>query len=233
MLPAGALAVVFPADHGSVALSLARATNWDPPREDKVADGGNITPERQYTVAGRHNVIGGNIVSHFQKYLALPCLRYRETLGKAGYWVLAGPHTDCPASSGPATAGFSLQTAGAALLPDYRQLPGSVILPCKRRRGGGFRVHQIYPIIFGAAAAGKVTGKGAQTVGIRGRGLAHADAAQATGLMNPGAGLHQGQETTGYGDIFQNLAGAGINVETDQGMNFAAGQFLLTIIKSR
>ena len=106
------------------------------------------------------------------------------------------------------------------------QPPGIDDFAVQGRGCGGFRAHEIDLIIFGAAAAGKVAGEGAQTVGVRGRGLPHADAAQAAGLMNPGAGLDQGQQAAGYGHIFQDLAGAGVNFQADQGMDFSAGQNL-------
>ena len=115
----------------------------------------------------------------------------------------------CPGSSGACNCRFLTTMPGLLKRRVFPQRPGIGDFSEKGRRRGCLRAYQVNLIGFGAAAAGKVPGKGAQTVGVRGGGLSHADASQATGLVDPGAGLNQGQETAGTGDVFQNLRSRG------------------------
>ena len=59
------------------------------------------------------------------------------------------------------------------------------------RGGRGFRAAKIYLVFFGSRSAGKISGNRSQADAPGRRGLPHADAAIASGLMNPGAGMNQ------------------------------------------
>lgn len=59
--------------------------------------------------------------------------------------------------------------------------------------------------------------EGAQRVAAGGGGLVHANAAQATGLVDPGTGGDQVEGGAGTQQVLQHLAGAGVDVEAQSG----------------
>ena len=69
---------------------------------------------------------------------------------------------------------------------------GSVMTPVEGRCGGGFRAAQETLSSLVPERPGKLRGTVRRLIACRGRGLAHADAAVAAGLMKPCTGLDQG-----------------------------------------
>jgi hypothetical protein len=69
---------------------------------------------------------------------------------------------------------------------------------------------------------GEVTGKRAQAVAAHGGGLAHADAAQAPGLVDARPGLDQVGDRPELGEVGQDLPGSGVDIERHPGVGLPA-----------
>ena len=183
--------------------------------ENELADFGNVAPIRQHLLSRRHDLIGGNIISHLQEDRSFhrigegmkrgkrlnirPLLkvnrraffgRRREhgrvdngLVGVFNFWVF---HVQCPRIGNHAG---------------------------KRRSCGRFRAAQIDLIVFGAGTTREIARHGTQADSPGGRRLPHADAAVAAGLMDAATGLNQFSQESRLRQVFQDLAGSGIDVE--------------------
>ena len=64
-----------------------------------LADGRDVAAQRQHLVAGRHDVVGGDVVTHLDDHLGLEVFGQRVEIGKR-HDIRAGDDLHCAASSG-------------------------------------------------------------------------------------------------------------------------------------
>jgi hypothetical protein len=83
----------------------------------------------------------------------------------------------------------------------------------KRRSGGRFRTYQVDFDLSRTGAAWKIARNRAQTDFLRGRGLAHSDAAVATCLMHARTRVDQVQQVAIADEILQNLPRGWVDIK--------------------
>ena len=216
MFPGRTLSVINTADNHT---SLSLLGSPDKIRinlgKDKLADRRDIAAQGKNLSTGRHNMVRGNIIFGFQEHGSLPSLRRRTKLRE---------RCDIRPTNNLyiGTIGKGRLNAGITGQIFFRQSKRRIISQITRignfsRNSGGnrhLRTAEINLVVLGPTACGKITRKGAQRNGISGRGLAHADASQTSGLMNPGAGMDQGQHVAPGCQILEDLAATGIDLKT-------------------
>ena len=191
VLPAGTLAVVGAAHDdapvcGQRPVVKGRVTFF----KTEVGDLGDIAAERQHLGAGGHDVVGGDVVAHFQQHrqrhavLRHHGLGQRLDIGAAQdlhllVFRLRGGHRDHVVVQQIALRQRRFFDGGQG---------GGVGEIARQRAGGrGLRADQIDAGILRAAAALEIAVKGAQRHPLAVGGEAHADTGAAGGFQDAGA----------------------------------------------
>ena len=173
----------------------------------------------QHLRASRHNLVGRDVVAHLQQYRQFDAVGDRIEV-RQGVDIGTLHQFDRPRRlrRRRGLERFSIDHRG---LRHFDRGIGHVELsrvgdPTGESGGrGGFRAAEKDTVLARARPAGEIARHGPEAVPPGSRRLAHADAAVASGLMKPGAGMDQVAQEAVTHQSLEQLAGRWIDVERD------------------
>ena len=210
MLARGALAVVLAGHHDPAAPFLC--PGGEPVVhhvENEGADRRDVASERQDPVSRGHDDVGADVVPDLDEDPALDRLLHLGERGE-GLDVGASDHLDPSGILGGLDEPLRIERVhgGVGDLGARPEGAGVGDRAGERRGGGRLGRAEVDRIVLRPAPSLVVAREGAQGVAPRGRGLSHADAPEAAGLVDARPGFDQGQEPAHLGDVLQRLPAA-------------------------